>query len=547
MAVGLRHGGVDCLVVEKHASTLDFPKGRRVNTRTVEVLRQWGLEQAVRDVSLPPADSLFGFFGDTLLGDDYQRRPLPFDEVKPTSPTRELICSQEHMESVLRDRAVADADVRFSAELVDFTQDDDSVTADAVHAGEPISVRASYMVAADGAHGHTRDALGIGRSGPGVFGHRISILFWADIGARMAERRSSVYWVRDVTPRGEGPLAGSVFAAVDNKERWLMSVPYDPDAEPRESLTESRCLEWVRAGLGDDSVEVRYLGHRFWDPTALVADRYRGGRVFLAGDAAHLTTPEGGLGMNCGIADLHNLAWKLAGVLAGWAAPALLETYEPERRPHAVACAEASLGPARPPNPIDGLALGHTFQSTAIIDDGTAEPTRRDPVGEYTPLARPGHRAPHLWQGPDIVHRTSGSTREPQPWTSLVVPSWPSPTPLANQASITPPTSPEPRAFPSKPTPSRPQAGTTCTASDQAASFWFVPTAMWHGGPAAHLRRHTCSRRLCEPAPVTPPAATPSADLLSLRSWTRRRSLPTSMSRRLATAGPRACSVTARA
>ena len=162
MAVGLRRGGVDCLVIEKHGSTLDFPKGRRVNTRTVEVLRQWGLEQAVRDVSLPPADSLFGFFGDTLLGDDYQRRPLPFVEVKPTSPTRELICSQEHMESALRDRAVADADVRFSAELVDFTQDDDSVTVDAVHEGEPISVRASYMVAADGAHGHTRDALGIG-------------------------------------------------------------------------------------------------------------------------------------------------------------------------------------------------------------------------------------------------------------------------------------------------------------------------------------------------------------------------------------------------
>jgi hypothetical protein len=190
-----------------------------------------------------------------------------------------------------------------------------------------------------------------------------------------------------------------VFAAVDNKERWLMSVPYYPGDEPG-SLTERRCLEWVRAGLGDDSVEVRYLGHRFWDPTALVADRYRAGRVFLAGDAAHLTTPEGGLGMNCGIADVHNLAWKLAGVLAGWANPALLETYEPERRPHAVACVEASLGAARPPNPIDGLVLGHTFQSTAIIDDGTPEPTRRDPVGEYMPMARPGHRAPHLWLDP---------------------------------------------------------------------------------------------------------------------------------------------------
>jgi putative polyketide hydroxylase len=400
MAVGLRHFGVDCLVIEKHASTLDFPKGRRVTTRTVEILRQWGLEQIVAEVSLPPADSLFIFEGDTLLGDDYERRSLPFDEVRPTSPTRELICSQENLEPVLRKRAVADADIRFSAELVGFTQDDDGVTASVVMGGECMSVRASYVVAADGAQGRTREALGIGRSGPGVLGHRVSILVRADLGARMAGRESAIYWLRSSQPQTGRPPAGSLFIAVDNKERWLMSVPLDPETEPRESVTERRCQELVRRGLGDDSVEVTYLGHRFWDPTALVADRYRAGRVILAGDAAHLTTPEGGLGMNCGVADAHNLAWKLAGVIAGWATPAVLDTYQPERHPHAVACADASLGPARPPNPIDGLVLGHTFESTAIIDDGTPAPMRRDPVGEYTPMARPGHRAPHIWLDP---------------------------------------------------------------------------------------------------------------------------------------------------
>ena len=86
--------------------------------------------------------------------------------------------------------------------------------------------------------------------------------------------------------------------------------------------------------------------------------------------------------------------------MPGGLAPALLDTYEPERRPHAVACADASLGAARPPNPIDGLVLGHTFESTAVIDDGTVAPTRRDPVGEYIPMAKPGHRAPHLWLDP---------------------------------------------------------------------------------------------------------------------------------------------------
>jgi putative polyketide hydroxylase len=246
------------------------------------------------------------------------------------------------------------------------------------------------MVAADGVRGRTREALGVGRSGPGAFGYRVSILVEADIEIRMKERQSAIYWLRQ-------PRPGSLFAAVDNKSRWLFAVPYDPDTEPRESLTEDRCLALVRGGLGEDIVEMRYLGHRIWEPTALVADSYQIGRVFLAGDAAHVTMPVGGLGMNCGVADVHNLAWKLAGVLAGWAGPALLESYEPERRPHAVACADASLGSARPPNPIDGLVLGHILESAVITADHTAAPRTRDPIGQYAPVGRPGHRAPHLW------------------------------------------------------------------------------------------------------------------------------------------------------
>ena len=104
-ALGLRHFGVECTVVEKHVSTLDFPKGRRVNTRTVEILRQWGLEAAVAEVSLPRAESLFAFEGETLLAADFQRWELPVDDVNPASPTRELICSQEQLETILRARA----------------------------------------------------------------------------------------------------------------------------------------------------------------------------------------------------------------------------------------------------------------------------------------------------------------------------------------------------------------------------------------------------------------------------------------------------------
>jgi putative polyketide hydroxylase len=144
LAVGLRHFGVDCMVAEKHASTLDFPKGRRVTARTVEIFRQWGLEAAVSGVSLPQADSLFVFEGETLLGADFQRRGMQVDDVSRSSPACELICSQELLEPVLRERDRDDgADVRFAAEVVGFTQDDDGVMAEVVARGEPVSVRAA--------------------------------------------------------------------------------------------------------------------------------------------------------------------------------------------------------------------------------------------------------------------------------------------------------------------------------------------------------------------------------------------------------------------
>lgn len=394
-ALGLRHFGVDCMLVERHPSTLDFPKGRRITTRTVEIFRQWGLEAVVSEVALTHDTSMFVFEGETLLGPDFQRRAFPFDETSPSSPVRELICSQERLEPVLKQRAREDGvDLRFSTQLSSFTQDESAVTAQIIADSGPITVRASYLVAADGVRGVTRDSLGIGRSGPGMLGHRMSVLVEADIEALMAQRQSAVYWLRQ-------PRAGSLFAAVDNKRRWLCSLPYDPVTEPQESFTKDRCLDLVRGALGGSRVEVEYVGHRFWEPTGLVADQYQTGRVFLAGDAAHVTTPEGGLGMNCGVADAHNLAWKLAGVLAGWAGPALLTSYDSERRPHAVACVDASLGPARPPNPIDGLVLGQVYRSAVVEDDGTPVPSSPDPVGQYRPSGRPGHRAPHLWLDQD--------------------------------------------------------------------------------------------------------------------------------------------------
>lgn len=402
-AIGLRKLGVACIVVERHPATLDFPKGRRVTVRSMEIFRQWDLEQEIVQVSLPRNESLFVFQGESLFAQDFHRFDFPAPETKPTSPTQEVICSQELLEPVLRERARAlGADLRFSTTLTSFTQDADGVTAELVGTtnGDPMIVRAEWLVAADGSRSSVRSTLGVERAGAGVLGDRVSILVEADLTERVVERRAAVYWLSQ-------PRSGAVLAAVDNKQQWLLALPFDPRGEPRECFTNDYCAALAQGAFGDPSIEVRVRGVRFWQPTSLVADSFRAGRVFMIGDAAHVTTPEGGLGMNCGIADTHNLVWKLAGVVAGWADAALLDSYQPERQPVARACADASLGPARPPAPVDGLVLGYGYQSPAIIADGTPAPTAANPIGDYRPIARPGHRAPHLWVTVDGTRRST--------------------------------------------------------------------------------------------------------------------------------------------
>lgn len=392
MALALRHLGVGCVVVDKHEGPMDFPRGRGITVRTMELMRRWGLEAALRAAGLP-ASEVAVFVGDDLLAPTFDRHVTSASRPSMVSPSAPLICFQNATEVVLRDAAVAaGADVRYGWELVDAVDDGDGVTASLVEraSGHTRTLRAPWLVAADGAYSPTRDRLGVGRHGPGVVAHAVSIVIEADLRERTADRASVLYRIHN--------LPGATLLAMDNhRERWGLIYEYDPSVDSEESFTQSRLRELARTAIGDPELDLAITVVRFWQSTALVADRFRQGRTFLVGDAAHVTTPIGGLGMNCGIGDVDNLSWKLAAVVAGWASESLLDSYEAERLPVAELTVEASLGRARPPAPTTGLVLGASYQSSAVIPDGTAPPTPDDPVGDYVPTARPGHRAPHLW------------------------------------------------------------------------------------------------------------------------------------------------------
>ncbi|MGW6407031.1 FAD-dependent monooxygenase [Streptomyces vinaceus] len=386
-AVLLARHGVDCLVVERRPGIGTHPRSRVLTARSGEVLRSVGLESAIDAVSRRPS----GWFQTDTLADPVWTRLGPAeDPTRSISPAGSRLCDQNRLEPILLTAARRQGTrVLYGHELTDFVQDPHGVTARVLDrsTGRSRTVRCDYLLAADGTRSPVREALGIeldGRRGEPRF---LSAVFAADLDPVLRGRHPTavVFRARQVLfARGtaEEPL-------------WEYGIPDSPFAAgAREDELGRFARDRIREVTGLPGLEPDVRSVLRWGASAVIARRFREGRVLLLGDAAHTMPVIGGLGGNTGIQDAHNLAWKLAAVLHGRAGGQLLDTYDLERSRvashtlwHVLATARGLPQALHP----ETLQLGYLYPDPAGgPDPGPCE----DP---FHPTGRPGSRAPHLW------------------------------------------------------------------------------------------------------------------------------------------------------
>ncbi|PZG43012.1 monooxygenase [Spongiactinospora gelatinilytica] len=402
-ALFLSRHGVDVTLVERHPGTSIHPRTPGYNARTLELFRAAGVEDAVRAAGPWALDGTGLLWAESLTSPNHRWLQPPnargaHADYSDVSPANDAILSQDVLEPVLREHAEAlGADLRFGTELVAFANEPDGVTAVLADraTGARTEIEAGHLVAADGADSPIRHRLKIDRHGPGVLEYVAAIMVRADLGDTLRGKRFVIGQVRNPGFSGMVRVVG---------DRISLHVRYRPqEGDAADLFPAARCVELARAATGIPGLDVEVLDVTPWETTAAVADRFSDGRVFLVGDAAHVMPPAGAYGGNTGIHDAANLAWKLAYVSRGWAGPALLDTYDTERRPiaeitmnQAVATRTAWFGRANPAGTPEAelldevsLLFGYRYPRP-----GTGGPLVEDP---RRPGGGPGSRVPHVW------------------------------------------------------------------------------------------------------------------------------------------------------
>ncbi len=435
LAGDLAWRGVPCTLVERGDGVIGQPRMDMVGIRSMEFCRRWGITSWVESAGYNrdyPQDCAWVT---DLNGHEFGREPFPSpaaEKCPPFSPQKRERCPQNFFDPVLLRfvRSTGLVNLHHQTELTAFEDRGDHALAQLhdLKSGERFTLEADYLVGCDGGASSVRQALGIPMTGEPVLSYTTNVVFRCE-GLEKLHTKAPAYRYIFIGPEG----TWATLVAINGRDQWRFSLVGDAT---RREVGEAEMRSAIVRAVGRE-FDFEILSMLPWVRRQLVADRYRQGRVFIAGDAAHLTSPTGGFGMNTGILDAVNLSWKLAGTLQGWGGPQLLESYESEQHPVAVRnVTEAGenlrrmLSPRilRPdPAVFDqddpnieaarreygarytemmrrewfsvGIHLGYVYEDSPIVlPDGTPPPPNE--VARYTPTARPGSRAPHAWLAP---------------------------------------------------------------------------------------------------------------------------------------------------
>lgn len=441
LSAELAHHGVSNVVIEERHDVNPHPRANAVACRTMEYYRRWGVADALVAAGIPPENPADYYWVSSLNGREIHRLSLPsqaqLDELRrhtPFGPAERLHWSpylkcnvgQNEVEEILRSHLaeLEPAELRLGLRALSFDERDDHVETVVVDDdGNEQRIRSAYLVGCDGGRSVVRAGLGIGYGGEGGLAEFVSVYFRApELMSAHPLGPANIYFPLHRDHAG-------YLINWDRGESWT----YHLQLRPGERWDEVDAVARIEAVLGA-STPIAVESVQPWTAHALTATSYGRGRVWLSGDAVHLFSPTGGFGMNTGVSDAVDLAWKLRGVLEGWGGPGLLATYETERRPVGVrntalsrelyerlaaAMVHGDLLDEDSPEAdrlraelraelIEqesliasfGVLLGYRYPDSPIcVADGTPEPA--DHPQKYVPTSRPGHRAPHVWLTPD--------------------------------------------------------------------------------------------------------------------------------------------------
>ncbi len=447
-AVFLGKHGIRTLMISRHRGTAETPRAHITNQRTMEALRDAGLDDQCMTLASGPTDIAHTFWLRSMVGEEIARTwawgndPARMGDYAAASPCKMNDLPQTRLEPILVTEAGRlGGQVRFGWELRSFSQDDSGVTAQVFDrlSEDNITVHAQYMIGADGARSQVVEQLGLPLVGQEGLGNVFNVLCEIDLSQHVAHRHGSLYSVIQPGSSYWAPVA--VFRMVRPWDQWLVGLIVPAAAGlPQPTLEEFE--KRIRETVGDDSLPLRILSTSMWTINDVYAEQYASGRVFCMGDAVHRHPPTNGLGSNTCVQDAFNLAWKLAFVLQGKADRSLLDSYGAERQPvgkQIVARANKSMmqnnkvwdlvgagtrhelapeehaavfdtkdGRATLRGEIDamryeyhahGVEMTRRYESCAVISDGTEPAPSRDPELYYQASTRPGSSLPHAWLG----------------------------------------------------------------------------------------------------------------------------------------------------